>query len=200
MSLVFNMLSRLVITFLPRSKHLLVLWLQSPSTVILEPPKIKSATVFIVSPSVFHELMGSDAMILVFWMFGFKPTFSLFSFTFIKRLFSSSSLSAMGWCHQHIWGYWYFSQQSWLQLVLLVIFFLQFKSEFCNKEFMIWATVSPWYCFRWLYRASSSLAANNIINLLLLLTIWWCPCAESSLVLLEEGVCYDQCVLLANLY
>ena len=64
-SLLFNMLSRLVITFLPRSKHLLISWLQSPSAVILEPPKIKSAT---VSPSICHEVMGSDAMILVLWM------------------------------------------------------------------------------------------------------------------------------------
>ena len=66
MSLLLNMLSRLVITFLPRSKHLLISWLQSPSAVILEPPKIKSLTVSIVSPSVCHEEMGSDAMILVF--------------------------------------------------------------------------------------------------------------------------------------
>ena len=50
------------------------------------------------------------------------------------------------------------------------------------------------------YRASPSLAAKNIINLILVLTVWWCPCVESSLVLLEEGVCYDQCVLLAKLY
>ena len=57
-SLLFNMLSRLVITFLPRSKHLLILGLQSPSTVILEPPKIKSATVSIVSPSICHEVLG----------------------------------------------------------------------------------------------------------------------------------------------
>ena len=64
--LVFNMLSRLVITFLPRSQHLLISWLQSPSAVILEPPKIKSDTVSTVSPSVCHEVMGSDAMILVF--------------------------------------------------------------------------------------------------------------------------------------
>ena len=64
---------------------------------------------------------------------------------------------------------------------------------------MIWATVGSWSCFCWLYRASSSLAAKNIINLILVLTIWWCPCVESSLVLLEEGVCYDQCVLLAKL-
>ena len=63
MSLLLNMLSRLVITFFPRSKHLLISWLQSPSAVILEPRKIKSAT---VSPSICHEVMGLDAMILVF--------------------------------------------------------------------------------------------------------------------------------------
>ena len=66
MSLLFNTLSRFVIAFLPRSKHLLISWLQSPSTVILEPPKRKSLTVSIVSPSVRHEAMGPDAMILVF--------------------------------------------------------------------------------------------------------------------------------------
>ena len=65
-SLLFNMLSRLAITFLPRSKCLLILWLQSPSAVILEPPKIKSDTVSNVSPSTAHEVMGPDAMILVF--------------------------------------------------------------------------------------------------------------------------------------
>ena len=66
MSLLCNMLSTLVIAFLLRSKHLLISWLQSPSAVILEPKKIKSATVYIVSPSVCHEVMGLDAMILVF--------------------------------------------------------------------------------------------------------------------------------------
>ena len=66
MSLLFNMLSRLVIPFLPRSKHLLISWLQSLSAVILEPKKIKSATVSILSPSTGHEVMGLDAMILVF--------------------------------------------------------------------------------------------------------------------------------------
>ena len=90
MSMLFNVLSRLVITFLPGSKRLLISWLQSPSAVILEPPKIKSAT---VSPSTCYEVTGLDAMILVFWMLSFKPTFSLFSFT--KKLFSSSSLSAI---------------------------------------------------------------------------------------------------------
>ena len=66
MSLFFNMLSRLIITFLPRSKHLLISWLQSPSAVILEPQKIKSDTVSTVSPSISHEVMGPDAMIFVF--------------------------------------------------------------------------------------------------------------------------------------
>ena len=89
-SLLFTMLSRLVVTFLPRSKHLLISWLQSPSAVILEPEKVKSDTVSTVSPSICHEVMGPDAMSLVFWMLSFKPTFPLSSFTFIKRLFSSS--------------------------------------------------------------------------------------------------------------
>ena len=66
MSLLFNMLSRLVITFLPKSKCLLISWLQSQSAVILEPPKIKSATVSIASPSICYEVMGLDAVILVF--------------------------------------------------------------------------------------------------------------------------------------
>ena len=92
MSLLLNMLSRLVIIFLPRSKHLLISWLQSPSAVILEPQKIKSDT---ASPSISHEVMGPDAMIFIFWMLSFKPTISLSTFTFIKRLFSSSSLSAI---------------------------------------------------------------------------------------------------------
>ena len=83
MSPVFNMLSRFVITFLPRSKRILISWLQSPSAVILEPPKIKSVTVSTVSPSICHEVIGPDAMIFVFWMLSFKPTFSLSSFTLI---------------------------------------------------------------------------------------------------------------------
>ena len=91
------MLSTLVIVYLlPRSKRLLISRLQSPSAVILEPRKIKSVTVSTVSPSICHEVMGPDAMIFVFWInSGFKPPFSLFSFTFTKRLFSYSSLSAI---------------------------------------------------------------------------------------------------------
>ena len=97
MSLLLNMLSRLVITFLSRSKRLLILWLQSPSAVILEPRMIKSATVSTVSPCICHEVMGLDAMILVFWMLSFKPTFSLSYFTFIsfQILLAGSNLSVL---------------------------------------------------------------------------------------------------------
>ena len=87
--------SRLAITFLPRSTHLLISWLQSPSAVILEPPKINSLTLSTVSPSIWHEVMAPCAMILVFWMLSFKPAFSLSSITFFKMLFSSSSLYAI---------------------------------------------------------------------------------------------------------
>ena len=93
MSLLFNM-SSLVIYYLLRSKHLLISWLQLPSAVILEPQKIKSVTVSIASPSICHEVMGPEVMILVFWILSFKPTFSLSSLTFMKRFFSSS-LSAI---------------------------------------------------------------------------------------------------------
>ena len=95
MSLLFNMLSRFLITFLPRCKHLLISWLESPFAVILEPPKIKSLTFSIVSSSICHEVMGPDTMTLIFWTLSFKPAFSFCSFTFIKRLFSSSFLSAI---------------------------------------------------------------------------------------------------------
>ena len=116
-SLVFNMLSRLVIAFLSRSKCLLISQLQSPSVVILDPKKVKSVTVFIVSPSICHEVIGLDAMILVHWMLSFKLAFSLSSFTFIKRLFSSL-LSAIRVVLFAYLSYWYFSLQSWFQLVL----------------------------------------------------------------------------------
>ena len=75
MSLLFNMLSRLVTVFIQRNKHLLISWLQSPSAVILEPKKIKPPAVSIVFPSICHEVMGPDAMILDFWMLSFKPVF-----------------------------------------------------------------------------------------------------------------------------
>ena len=97
MSLLFNMLSRFVIAFLPRSKHLLILWLQSPSAVILEPKKIKSATLSPFFPSVCHEVMGLDAMILVFWMLSFKPALSLSSFS----QFSCVRLFVTPWTAAH---------------------------------------------------------------------------------------------------
>ena len=118
MSLLFNMLSGLVMAFLPRSKCFLILWLQSPSAVILEPPKIKSDTVSTVSPSICHEVMGLDAMIF--------SEYSVLSQFFHSPLSLSSRGSLVllhflpqGWCHLHVWGYWYFSRQSWFHLVLL---------------------------------------------------------------------------------
>ena len=95
MSLLFNMLSRSVLPFLPRSKCLLISWLQSPLSMILEPKKIKSVIVSTFYPSICHEMMGLDALVLIFGMLNCKPEFSLSSFTLIKRLFSSSSLSAI---------------------------------------------------------------------------------------------------------
>ena len=95
MALLLKMLSRFVIAFLPRSKHLLISWLQSPSAVILEPRKIKFVTVSVFSPSICLEVMGPDAMISIFWMLSFNSVFSLFYFTLIKSLFSSSLLSAI---------------------------------------------------------------------------------------------------------
>ena len=80
MPLLLNILSRLVITFLPRSKSLSISCLQSLSAVILLPRKIKSVTISIVSPSICHEVMGPDAMIFILWTLSFKPTFSLFHF------------------------------------------------------------------------------------------------------------------------
>src|SRR5574337_15199 len=126
MSLLFSMLSRLVIAFLPRSKHLLISWLQSPSAVLLEPKKIKSATVSIVSPSICHAVMGLDAMILVFLMLSVKPTFSLSSFTCIKRLFSCSSLSAIR-----------VVSSAYLRLLLVLLAILTTACASFNPEFLM---------------------------------------------------------------
>ena len=95
MSLVFNTLSRFVIVFLPRSNPLLISWLQSPSTEILESKKRKSVITSTFSPSICHEVMQPDAKILVYLIFSFKPALSLSSFTLIKRLFGSSLLSTI---------------------------------------------------------------------------------------------------------
>ena len=112
MFLLFNVLSRVGVTFLPRTKCLLISRLQSPSAVILELPQIKSLIVSIVSPSIYHEVMGLDAMTIVFWKLSFESTFSLSSFTFIKRLFSSppdtpqlSIISALAQPLHSFWGY-----------------------------------------------------------------------------------------------
>ena len=115
MSLHFNILARFVIPFLPRSKHLLISWLQSPSAVILEPKKIKSV---IVSPSICHELMGPDAMIFASQMLNFEPPFSLSSFTCIKRLFSFSSLSPISVVSSAYLRLLIFLPAIWFQLVL----------------------------------------------------------------------------------
>ena len=117
MCLIFNTLSRFVIAFLARTKRLLILWLPSPSSVILKPKKIQSVTASIVYPSIFREVMGLDVMIFVFLIFSFKPTFFLFSVSSRDSLVPLHFLP-YGWCHLHTWGYWYLSQQSWFQLVL----------------------------------------------------------------------------------
>ena len=102
MSLLFNILSRFVIAFLPRNKHLLISCLQSPSAVILEPQKIKSVTVSIVSPSICHEVMGLDATILVFLILSFKPAFySLLSASSGGSLVPLCFLP-LEWYHLHI--------------------------------------------------------------------------------------------------
>ena len=119
MSLLF--MSRLVLAFLSRSKHLLISWLQSPTTVILEPPKIKSVTVFSF-PSICHEVIGSDAMILT----SFKPTFSLYSFTFIKSLFNSSSLSAIR-----------VVSSAYLRLLIFLLAFLIPACASCSPAFLM---------------------------------------------------------------
>ena len=143
MSLIFHMLSRFVIVFLPRSKHLLISWLQSPSAVILESKKIKSVTVSTVSPSICHDMIGPDAMIFVFWMFNFKSAFD-------SPLSSSSRGSLVllhflpqRWCHLLIWGYLYFSWQSWLQLVLLPAWhiYMMYFAYRLNKQD---ENIQPW--------------------------------------------------------
>ena len=117
-SLLFNTLSGFVIAFHPRSKHLLISWLQPPSAVILKPPKMKSVTVSIVSPSICREVMGPDSMILVFWMLSFKPKFSVSFSPSSRGSLVSLHFLPLGWQHLHIWGYWCFFWQSWFQTEL----------------------------------------------------------------------------------
>ena len=117
MSLFFNMLSSLVITFLPRSKHLLISWLQSPSAVILEPRKIKVWHCFHCFPIYFPWSNWTRCHDLRF--LNVEPAFSLSTFTFTKRLFSSSSLSAIRLVSSAYLRWLIFLQQSWFQPVLL---------------------------------------------------------------------------------
>ena len=105
MSLLFIMLSRFLIAFLPRSKHLLVLWLQSLSAGILKPKKIKS---FTVSTSICHEMMGLDAIILVFWIWVFSRFFTLI-FHLHQEAVVPLHFLPLVWYYLHIWGCWYFS-------------------------------------------------------------------------------------------
>ena len=112
MFLLFNILSRFVIAFVSRSNRLFISWLQSPATVILESEIVKSITVSTFAPAVCHKVIGLDAVIL-----SSKLSFSLSSYTLITRLFSSSSLLPLEWYHLHICGCWFFSWQSWFQLV-----------------------------------------------------------------------------------
>ena len=117
-SLLFNTLSRFVIAILPRSKLLLILWLQSPSALISEPKKMKSDTVSTFSRSICHQVIWLDAMIFVFECWILSQLFhspllpssrgSLFPLHFLP----------LNWYHLYIWGYWYFSWQSWFQLMI----------------------------------------------------------------------------------
>ena len=106
-SLLFNMQSSFAITFLPRRKSVLSSWLWLPSAVILKLKKIKSVIASTFSPSICHDVMGLDTMIWIFWMMSFMAAFSLFSFTLIKRLFSSFYFLPLKWYHLHIWSCWY---------------------------------------------------------------------------------------------
>ena len=116
MSLLFNMLPWYVIA--SKEQVSLVSRLQSWSVVILELKKMKSVTVLIVPPSICHEVMGPDAMILVFWILNFKPLFHCPLLPSSRASLVSLCFLLLGCCHLHIWGYWYLSQESWFQLVV----------------------------------------------------------------------------------
>ena len=118
MSLLFNTLSLFVIALLQRNKHLLIFWLKSPFAMILESKKITSVIVSTISPSICHEVIGLVAMILVFFMQNFKPVFSLSSFTSSRGSLGPLHFLPLECYHLPIWGCWYFSWQSWFQLVM----------------------------------------------------------------------------------
>ena len=111
----FQTLSGFVITFLPRSNHLLISWLQSSSAVIIETKKGISVTTSTFSPSICHEAMGFDAMTLL--IFSFKPALSLPPSPSSRGSLVPLHFLPFEWYHPHIWGYWCFSCLSWFQLV-----------------------------------------------------------------------------------
>ena len=155
------MMPRLAIAFLPRSKHLLISWLQSPSAVILEPPKIKSAT---VSPSISNEVMVLDTMFFVFWLLRFKPTFPFSSFTFIKRLFSFSSLSA-----KRVVSSAYLRLLIFLPAILIPacassspVFLMIYSAYKLNKQ---GDNIQPWYSpFTFLEPVCCSMSSANVAS------------------------------------
>ena len=120
MSLLFNTLSRFVVVFLPRSKTSFINNFMAAVSVCSDfgAQENKVCHCFHFSYSICHEVMGPDAMILPFLMLSFRSAFLLFSFTFIKRIFSSSCCLPLEWYHLHIWTCWYFPQKSWFQLVI----------------------------------------------------------------------------------
>ena len=117
MSLVFNILSRFVICFFPRSKHLLIPWLQSLATLILEPRKMKSDTVSTFFISSCHEVIGLDAMIFMFECWRLSQHFHLLFSPLSRGSLVSLHFLPLKWFNLRIWDCWYFSRQSWLQLM-----------------------------------------------------------------------------------
>ena len=118
MSFSCNMLSRFVIAFLPRTKHLLISWLQSLFIVTLEPKKTNSVTVSIFPSSICHEVMGPDSMILVFERWFLNQLLYSTHFPSSRGSLVLFCFLLLGWYHLPNWGCWYFSWQSWFQLVI----------------------------------------------------------------------------------
>ena len=120
MSLLFTMLSRFVITFLPRCKHLLILWLQFPSTVILESKKIKSVTIFTFSSSICHFFLldGTWSLDLSFLNVVLSQLFHFPLSPSSRGSLVPLCFLPLEWYHLHVWGCWYFSQQCWFQVVI----------------------------------------------------------------------------------
>ena len=176
-SLLFNKLSRFVIAFLSWSKCLLISWLQSSPAVILDPKKIKSLTVPIVCPSICHEVMSLDAMILVFWMLSFKPVFLPSHFhkealCFLSFWLVPICFLSLGWCYLHIWDYWYFLISTCESSSLAFCMVLNKQEDniqpWCSP-FPIWnpstlpcpvLTVASWIAHRFLRRTRGAESIN----------------------------------------